>query len=140
MGAIIGFSSPSVRPWWDLRQLLPPCLAQEGEPPGPLGVSSQVGKVTRCPDAWHTHPTCAPGSGGTTAAVGPGVLTAHWAGLGCVPGPVLGAGAGGCMCGGDPGDCFPAPLQMLPHVCLFPTLLSQVRGQGGPSLRPQALS
>ena len=29
MGAIIGFPSPSVRPWQDLQRLLTPCLAQE---------------------------------------------------------------------------------------------------------------
>ena len=49
-----------------------PCSG--GGVPGPLGVSSQVGKVTGCPDAWHTRPLGLLVQGGETPAVGPGSL------------------------------------------------------------------
>lgn len=135
MGAIIGFSSPLVRPWWDLWRLPTPRLAQEGGRLAPWVSAHKWGKSpaalmpsTPIPQgSWfRRHDPCSGpwGSG----------LTAHLAGLGRVPGPVLGAGAGAACVEASWGT---GPLQILPPACVFPTPLSQARGQGGPSPDPR---
>ena len=85
MGAIIGFPSPSVRPWQDLQRLLTPCLAQErgGGGTWPLGCRLTSGASHTLAGCW-AHPSpSAPGSGRQDPAGGAqaAVLTACPAGL-----------------------------------------------------------
>lgn len=139
MGAIIGFPSPSVRPWQDLQRLPTPCLAQEsgGGAPGPWAVGSRVGRVTRWPGAGPTHHPALLAQGGRTPPGGPGSHANCTSPLGCAQQPFLcsthRAGCGGCTPGGSLGT---APLRILPPAHLLPAPRLQVRGRGGLPAKP----